>query len=240
MTPARRNNTSPIDVEAQGDPEEQWRNAARKIYERIVALGPESPEGRAYDQLEALMGEGWLMDVLQRMLRQVRTAEGLLAADKNRKREKEAAINKLRSLTSLLKRRQRRAMADARVNAFMDGTFPLGLIRELPDAIAYFEGDNKRPSARKVIGLGGHSGGGVNKRSKLSIKHAVIGRCAEEIRIATEKLQIATSENCDEAVGILAAMMFGLKDATPSNVERWRKQWVLAGLGVGDESRDKV
>ena len=87
MRPTRRNNKSQLDAEAQDDPEERWLNAAREIHERIGALGPESPEGRAYDQLKAIMGEGSLIDALQKMLRQVRTTESLLAADKNRKKE---------------------------------------------------------------------------------------------------------------------------------------------------------
>ena len=164
------------------------------------------------------MGEGSLLNALVAMQRQVRTNESLLAADKNRKRENETAISKLRSIASLLEQRQKRAITNARVNTFFDLTFPLGFIRELPDAIAYFEGDNERPPARQAIGLGKKSGGGAGKRSKLSIKHTAVGRCAEEI-------QHATGENCDKSVGVLAAMMFGLEEI---NVARWRKQWVQA------------
>jgi hypothetical protein len=221
MRATRRNNTSQLDVEAQGDPEERRRSVAREIRERIGALDPESPERHAYDQLKALMGEGWLIDALQKMQRQVRTAESLLAADKNRKRDNASAISRLRWVASLLEQRQRRAIADARVNNFIDATFPVGFIRALPDAMLYFEGDNEGPWARQVIGLGKHSGGGANPRSKLSIIHAAVGRCAEEIHGAT-------GENCDEAVGVLAAMLFDLEDATANNVERWRKQRVLA------------
>jgi hypothetical protein len=221
MRSTRKNNTSQLDAEAQGDPQELLHNAVRNILERIDKLDPKSPEGRAYDQLKELMGEGSLLDALQKMLRQVRMAEGRLAADKDRKRENALAIKKLHSIASLLAQRQMRAIADARVNAFMDFTFPLGFIRELEGAIDYFEGDDEGPSARQVIGLGKHSGGGADPRSKLSIKHAVVGRCAEEIHGATGK-------NCDKPVGTLAAMMFGLKDATAYNVEKWRKQWVDA------------
>jgi hypothetical protein len=224
VRPTRKKTASQLDAEAQEDPEERWLNAAREIRERIDILGPESPEGRAYDQLEALLGEGSLIDALQRMLRQVRMAESRLAADQSQKRKKEnaSATSKLRWVASLLERRERRAIADARVNVFMDFTFPGGFIRELPNAIAYFEGDDEGPSARQVIGLGAKSGGGGKARSKLSIRHAVVGRCAEEIHGVT-------GENCDKPVGILAAMMFeGLKDATATNVGRWRKQWVRA------------
>jgi hypothetical protein len=224
VRPSRRNNKSQLDAEAQDDPEERWLNAAREIRERIDALGPESPERHAYDQLKALRGEGSLLHALGAMLRQVRMAESRLAADQNRKRENASAISKLRSIASLLERRQRRAIADARVNAFIDATFPIGFIRELPDGIAYFEADDARPPARQVLGLGGHSGGGSNPRSKLSIRHAAVGRCAEECRGAT-------GENCDKPVGILAATMFDLKDATAKNVERWREQYVRA-LGL--------
>jgi hypothetical protein len=222
MRSPRRSNKSQLDVEAQDDPEERWLNAAREIRERIDALGPESPEGRAYDQLRALMGEGSLLHALGAMLRQVRMAESRLAADQDRKRENASAISKLHSIASLLERRQKRAIADARVNTFFDLTFPLGFIRELPDAIAYFEGDNERPPARHVLGLGKHSGGGANPRSNQSIKHAAVGRCAEEI-------QGSTGKNCDKPIAILAAMMFGgLEGTTATDVERWRKQYVRA------------
>jgi hypothetical protein len=219
MTPTRRSNTSQLDAEAQGDPDERWRKAAGEILEQINAKGPQSPERRAYDQLKEIMGEGSLIDALQRMLRQVLTNESLLAADKGRKRENETAISKLRSLTSLLDQRQRRAIVDARINAVFDLTFPLGFIRELPNAIAYFEGDDERLPARQVIGLGKKSGGGVHKRSKLSIRHNAVGRCAEEA-------QRTTGVNCDKPIGILATMMFGLEGVTASEVEQWRKQWV--------------
>jgi hypothetical protein len=229
MRPSRRNNKSQLDAEAQDDSEERWGNTAREICEYIERRGPESSEGRAYDQLKALMGEGSLLHALGAMLRQVRIAESRLAADKNRKKENASATSKLRWVAALLERRQKRAIADARVNTFFDLTFPLGFIRELPNAIAYFEGDNELPSARLVLGLGKHSGGGANRRSKLSIKHAAVGRCAEEA-------QAATGENCDKPVGVLAAMMFGLEDATATNVERWREQYVRA---VGLEAARK-
>ena len=47
----------------------------------------------AYDQLKAIMGEGSLLNALGGMLRQVRTAESLLAADKDRKSENATAIS---------------------------------------------------------------------------------------------------------------------------------------------------
>jgi hypothetical protein len=197
MRPTRKKAASQLEAEAQGDPEELWRAAVHEIRQHIDALGTESPEGRAYAQLKALMGEGSLLHALGTMLRQVRMAESRLAADLGRKKENASAISKLRSVAALLERRQERAVADVRVNAFIDLTFPLGFIRELTDGIAYFEADNEGPSARRVIGLGKHSGGGANLRSILSIKHAAVGRCAEEAKQATGK-------NCDKPVGVLA------------------------------------
>ena len=227
MTPTRKSNASPIDIEAQGDAEERRLDAAREILERISDLGPESLEARAYDQLKALIGEGALLNALGGMLRHVRTAESLLAADKDRKSENATAIRQLRSIKSLLEQRQKRAIADSRVNAFIDATFPLGFIRELPDAIAYFEGDNERKPARQVIGLGKQSGGGINPRSKLSIRHASVGRCVEEIQHSTgENVDEAVVKICNKSVGILAATLFGLKAATAYNVAKWRQQWV--------------
>jgi hypothetical protein len=177
------------------------------------------------------MGEGSLLHALGAMLRQVRMAESRLAADRDWKRENALGPKYLKWLKTTFERRQRRAIADARVYTFIDGTFPLGLIRELPDGIAYFEGDDERWSAHQVLGLGKHSGGGSNKRSNRSIRHAAVGRCAEEC-------QGVTSENCDKPIGILAAMMFGLEDATAKNVERWRKQWVRAiGLDAAEAAK---
>ena len=46
MTPTRKSNASPIDIEAQGDAEERRLDAAREILERISDLGPESLEAR--------------------------------------------------------------------------------------------------------------------------------------------------------------------------------------------------
>jgi hypothetical protein len=115
VRPPRRNNKSPLDAEAQDDPEERWVNAAREIRERIERLGPGSPEGRAYGQLKALMGEGSLLHALGAMLRQVRMAESRLAADRDRKRENALGPKYLKWLKTTFERRQRRAIADARV-----------------------------------------------------------------------------------------------------------------------------